>query len=346
MSVARSPASSPLARSSNGRLSLTEAEGVAATIAARSDAELRAAGQLRRGSLGRLGSAFADELADALARVEAGIDFTDQEDVVAIEPRELQMRVERIRSRIGQLLERAVGMEQLEAIPWVVVVGPPNAGKSSLFNALLGHERAVVSAAAGTTRDVIVEPLHVPTDLGSAEVMLVDLAGTADCEDALGRAMQSAARAAVERADLVVRCTPAGAAIPPTRPEELLVSTKSDLRPTAHVTGAVMVSSITGSGLGDLKTAIGRRLQDRAVSLAADATALLPRHEASLRAAKSDLDEALRLLEASSERRTVSDPELVAACLRSGLDELGDLIGRQTPDDVLGRVFASFCIGK
>ena len=282
MFVVRNRASSRLAQFLNGRLSLTEAEGVAATIAARSDAELRAASQLHRGGLGRTGEALADELAEALARVETGIDFTDQEDVVAIEPRALQARLKRISSQLGELLDRAVGMEQLEAIPWVVLVGPPNAGKSSLFNALLEHERAVVSAVAGTTRDIIAEPLTVPSDLGSAEVMLIDLAGTAVGVDTLGEAMQSVARDAVERADLLLRCVPPGQTLPPERPGELRMHTKSDLRPGATVANVSVVSSLTGRGLSDLKVSIGRCLQDRTVSLAADAAALLPRHEAAL----------------------------------------------------------------
>src|SRR5690606_37577895 len=140
-----------------------------------------------------------------------GIDFTDQEDVVAIAPADLHDRLTHLEQQLRTQLDRAVGMERLEAIPWVVLTGPPNAGKSTLFNALLGRERAVVSDVAGTTRDVLTEPLHISTEHGDAEVMLVDLAGLehvdplADAET-LEPQMQRAAREAASRAELVLAC--------------------------------------------------------------------------------------------------------------------------------------------
>jgi len=158
----------------NDRLTLTQAEGVAATIAARSDAELRAASTLRDGALGDFAATLADDLAAALALVEAGIDFTDQEDVVAITPADLHDRLTDLARNITNHLDRSVGIEQLQAIPWVVLTGEPNAGKSTLFNALLGRSRAVVAAQPGVTRDVLAEPLTITTGHGPAEVMLVD----------------------------------------------------------------------------------------------------------------------------------------------------------------------------
>ena len=396
----------------NAKLSLTEAEGVAATISAQSDAQLRAAGLLRRGALGSLAAALADELASALALVEAGIDFTDQEDVVAIGPSALHGRLRSLHERITAQLDRAVPAEQLESIPWVVLAGEPNAGKSTLFNALLGRERAVVSGVAGTTRDVLAEPLTIDTGHGPAEVMLVDLAGADTAESMLNQKMQSAARSAMERAELVVRCVPVdsdgrshaqgatgpGAMGPVAHPvvvessqrAELVVRTKADLhsdrrggvyprpRPAPILTSAgghealpyvardapssprrvcdlkgragahdvLAVSAKTGEGLDDLRRVIGERLRDRAVSLAADALALQPRHEAALRSAQRNLSESIALVEPSRQERALPDPELVAAAMRAALDHLGALAGQITPDDLLGRIFATFCVGK
>jgi tRNA modification GTPase len=348
----------------NGRLSLTQAEGVAATIAAQSDAELRAAQLLTSGRLGTVAHQLADALASALALVEAGIDFTDQDDVVAIAPRDLWVRLTTLYDAIRSQLDHAVGSEQLQAIPWVVLVGEPNAGKSALFNVLLGRERAVVSPTAGTTRDVLAEPLTIQTDHAAAEVMLVDLAGLDEAdESSMNRLMQVAAREAIDRAELSLRCVPIDQPAPiEVSTHELLVRTKTDLidptpklrqseigsegdnRATPRV--EITVSAHTGHGLDQLRAAIAARLSTRAVSLAADALALRPRHEAAFRAALAHLSEATALVEAVRDTHNLPNPELIASTMRAALDDLSSLAGDITPDDILGRVFATFCVGK
>jgi tRNA modification GTPase len=346
----------------NNRLSLTQAEGVAATIAAQSDAELAAARMLLTGRVGDLAHALADELAAALALVEAGIDFTDQEDVVAIGPADLHGRLSHIASRLRDELAHAVGIEQLRAIPWVVLVGEPNAGKSALFNALLGRERAVVSHVAGTTRDVLAEPLTIDTPHGLAEVMLVDLAGL-DADDAteMNQRMQAAARDAIERAELRLRCVPADDETSKRQDvktskavsDEILVRTKCDVVTSAQSSSVngqssidIPVSAVTGEGLDDLRHAIAERLTDRAVSLAAGALALQPRHEQAIRSALSNIEEAIMLVEPQRSERAMHDPEIIAAAMRAALNHLASLAGDITPDDILGRIFAGFCIGK
>ncbi|TVQ52573.1 MAG: GTP-binding protein [Phycisphaerales bacterium] len=334
-----------------GRISLTEAEGVAATISATSDAALRAASMLRRGALGRLAQELVDQLATALALVEAGIDFTDEEDVVAIAPDDLHERITQMRATIDQQLDRAVGMEQLDAIPWVVLTGPPNAGKSTLFNALLGRERAVVSDVAGTTRDVLTEPLMIDTPHGGAEIMLVDLAGLDATPDRMNQQMQRQAREAIDRAELLLDCYAAtDASRGPLLPEDarvVRILTKVDLAPgTSTPPDALGVSGETGEGLDQLRALLSDRLASRAVSLSGDVLALTPRHEAELRAASGHLAEALELIAPARGQRHFDDPELIAVSLRAALDALGELGGEMTPDDVLGRVFASFCVGK
>ena len=336
----------------NGRISLTQAEGVAATIAAQSDAELRAAHLLTQGSLGNLAHELADDLANALALVEAGIDFTDQEDVVAISPTDLLNRLTSLHARIDDQVKRSIGAEQLQAIPWVVLMGKPNAGKSALFNALLGRERAVVSPMSGTTRDVLAEPLTIGTSHGPAEVMLVDLAGLDDSAAEINQIMQAAAQQAIDRAELILQCIPIDEDIPRSAVDGLVVRTKGDLQPKSETAArkepadSVAVSAFTGLGLDELKALIALRLSDRAVSLAADSAALRPRHESALRSALDNLGEAIALLEPIRHERHVAYPELVAATMRAALDDLANLAGDMTPDEVLGRIFATFCVGK
>ena len=345
----------------HGKMTLTQAEGVAAVIAAQSDAELHAARLLATGKLSTFARSLADDLASALALVEAGLDFTDQEDVIPITPQALHDRLIALDEQITAQLSRAVGMEQLEAIPWVVLIGEPNAGKSTLFNALLGVERAVVSQIAGTTRDVLAQPLRIDTDHGSAEVMLVDLAGADDAADGFNELMQLAARSAIDRAELILRCVPAhqplarpvpipsGASRTP-NPTEIIVHTKADLAPATQSAIGIFVSAKTRQGLDDLRRIIAQRLCNQAVSLAADALALRPRHESALRTAHSHLTDATHSLvtkgDGSHFPPDLEQPELTAASMRLALDQLSQLAGDITPDDVLGRIFSTFCIGK
>ncbi|MEO1237372.1 MAG: GTPase, partial [Planctomycetota bacterium] len=185
-----------------GKLDLTRAEGVAATIHAVSDGQLAAAAALRHGELARFAAERVDHVGRLLALVEAGIDFVDQDDVVPIPPPELAAALEEELQHFRGLLERSRSWGAVEALPRVVLVGPPSAGKSTLFNALLGRPRAVTDAAPGTTRDVLEEPLTLSPD--GNEVMLVDLAGLDNAASALDRDVQQRVRGAINHADLLL----------------------------------------------------------------------------------------------------------------------------------------------
>ncbi len=333
----------------NGRCSLTEAEGIAATIAAQSDAQLQAAAMLRTGRLGTVAAELSEAIAGVLALVEAGIDFSDEEDVVAIAPGPLLDRITPVRSRIGDVLDRSIGMERLQSLPQVVLCGPTNAGKSTLFNALLGHERAVVSGRPGTTRDVLREPIDVSGDGALAhEVMLVDLAGLDPLDPSpMNRRMQSMAKEAIDNADLLLVCRESGdIASVPIDDRSLLVVTKGDRGGAPAPTDALIVSAQRGEGLERLRECIRQRLVDRVVHLEAQALALQPRHETELREAAGGLKEVVSLVEPYRDEAALPCPELLAASLRRSLDATASLAGELTPDDILGRIFSSFCIGK
>jgi len=339
-----------------GKLDLTQAEGIGATIAAVSDSQLAAATLLRQGKLGTTAHSLVDQLGSLLALVEAGIDFTDQEDVTPISPRALDDRLKTVQGKLDALLSRSRSWTALEALPRVVLVGPPSAGKSTLFNALLGRERAVIDPAPGTTRDALAEPLHLRDPQGGdAEVMLVDLAGLdeslGDAASLLDRDAQHAAHQAIEKADLVVRVydDPAGPRMQPNCAApivDVLSKCDGDASPDADDMGFLRVSAHTGAGCDALRRAVVTALSGRAVSVQADLLALQPRHESALRQAASALRQTRGLLSPCLEKSSLPNIELLADAMRIALDALASLGGRLTPDEVIGRVFATFCVGK
>ena len=329
----------------SGRIGLAEAESVAALVAARSDDEIQAADLMRDGRLGSLADEVSGSLADALALVEAGIDFTDEEDVSAIETQDLRARIQLAIEHLGNHLDRSIGLESLQALPWVVLDGPPNAGKSTLFNALLGRGRAVVSGIEGTTRDVLAEPMRLDGSQ-DGEVLLVDVAGQDLADTELDEAMQLAASGARDRAEVHVYCVPPGVKPPPPSPGRLCIATKSDLHQEDLGPVDAKTSGISGEGLDVLRDKIISALAMRRSSLSADALVLAPRQETALKLASKRLLEAEDLLAGKADGNTGDVPELIAGLLREALDSLGEINGAISPDEILDRVFSTFCIGK
>lgn len=353
----------------NGKLTLSQAEGVAAVIAAAGEQDLSAAESLMSGRTGERYRAWVDELANLLALVEAGIDFTDQEDVVPIAPGELRRRAERLHTEIRAHLGRESGAEQPRHAPRVVLIGPPNAGKSTLFNALLGRKRAVESPLAGTTRDALVEELDLSADAhipgAGGTVLLIDLPGL-DQRPTAGPdlAAQAAAAEEIRRADIFLVCRPADASLASTpaaatsvltdpataeraRPV-IRVTTKADLPRTPSAgartdegEGAIGVCALDGWHIGVLRRAIADATW---AERDAGAAFLLPRHRLALGAACERLEAVIRQVDPRAP--SLDFPETLAGELRSALDALSELTGDISPDDIIGRVFATFCVGK
>jgi len=332
----------------NRRMDLTEAEGVAAAVSAGSERELIAARQLLAGELARRLSPMMDQLADTLALVEVGIDFTD-EDVTFLSTDELLARIVAIHADLRRLVRDSARFERLSHEPRVVLVGRPNAGKSTLMNALSRSARAIVSPQAGTTRDV----LSAEVELASGLVTLLDVAGLETDENGqtpegvlaeVHQQMQRRAREAVAQADLVVLVREISDRSPPIdigRSADLSVWTKLDLAGAAGdlpaMRGdAVAVSAVTGAGMEELR----RRLDELAFGKGGqEATlALNTRHLAEIDAALAALDRATKAADEGA--------ELAALELREALDALGRILGAVTPDELLGRIFSRFCIGK
>ncbi|MFN0134300.1 MAG: tRNA modification GTPase [Phycisphaerales bacterium] len=344
----------------SGRLTLDQAEGVAALIAADSADDLRDANDLLSGRTGAEYRDWADSLANVLALVESGIDFADQEDVVAISGEALAAALDGL---LAPIAARAAGPRLARSgLARVVLAGAPNAGKSTLMNALLGRRRVVESPVAGSTRDAIEEPLDLGPPTGGT-VLLVDLPGleseaAADGTNEIGVGMQSLSRESLRGADVVLHCDAAGEFAPlATEARVIRVRTKAD-RPVVQAgrmwqgdeeagversgtapegrgtqsTATVAVCALDGRNLSVLRRAIADVASGRGL-------AALPRHREALGRARDHLAEARRLAISGAS-------EVVAQELRLALDALGEVVGRIPPDEVLGRVFSAFCIGK
>ena len=313
----------------NGKINLSQAEGVCATISAGSDGELRGAALLRGGALHSVSQPISNKILKMLTLVEAGIDFTDEEDVTAITIKELANSIEQTIDSIQSILDSKISMVMLQHLPRVVIAGTPNAGKSTLYNTILGKKRVVVSESGGTTRDAIQEPVF----FGTKEAILIDVAGFEKPTDDMSASMQTAALETMKSADLILWCVAPNDPCPDSPSNAIIVRTKSDLEGFPNTNN---VCSITGEGIGQLKKAIEQHLFSTPIP-SENAIALLPRHVLHLQETLTSLERAL--VECST-------PELTASSLREALNAIGSITGSITPDEVLGEVFSSFCIGK
>lgn len=343
-----------------GAMDLTAAEAVAATIAATSDEQLRAARALSEGELARRVRALREPLADLLALVEAHIDFAD-EPIQFISPSELSARLSSLAEQLADWLAHAVWQERLDDLPRVMLVGPPNVGKSTLLNRLTGLDRAICSPLRGTTRDLLAAPLS----LAGGEVELIDAAGLEGGQPEQVEALaRQAARSAAQVASLLLLVTDpeshlqAGQLARELSGRPLVgVLNKmdrlpADQRPTtaqrlSQAVGLPLepVSALTGEGVDRLRAVLGRRLADdslRGVQL----LTLNSRHRAAIAGALAALKRTRPLVHAGPDADELDNPELIAHELREAMQELGAVTGEVPTEALLGRVFSRFCIGK
>jgi tRNA modification GTPase len=328
----------------NGKLDLTQAEGVMDLISAQTRLSLRAAHSQLEGALGRRTTQARDSLLETLAHLEAWIDFPE-EDIDPQTGTALRDGVRAVLSTVESLLATADQGRILREGVRTVIYGEPNVGKSSLLNRLLGFERAIVSEIAGTTRDTIEETIN----LDGIPLRLVDTAGVREAADRIeAEGIQRTVRQ-IEAADLLLeiadasRPRPEDAVFPSSAAKRLLVLNKSDLgeHPSWTGTPAVRLSCHTGKGFDTLSQSIREALQFGEVDWGEHAVAINARHQQSLALARTALLAALDQLDDPS-----AGPELAAIDLREALDALGEIPGRVDAEDLLGMIFSRFCIGK
>ncbi len=329
-----------------GKLDLAQAEGVADLVDAETAAQARQALAQLGGALSGRYDAWREKLIHSLAMLEAAVDFPDEDLPEAVAMR-ARPGLEALRHEIGLALADTQRGRRVREGYRIALIGAPNAGKSSLLNALAGRQAAIVTEIAGTTRDVIEAPLV----LAGYRVILSDTAGLRETQDVVELEGVRRARAAASEADLRLGVVDIGAsgddwreAVEALRPGDFLILNKQDLPPVFHVKqaalpdGAVVLplAARDGNGLAALEAAlVDRVVADLSGAEAPAATRM--RHDESLREAASHLDRALADL---------SEPELAAENVRLAARALARVTGRVDHEDVLARVFSSFCIGK
>lgn len=328
----------------NGKIDLTQAEGVMDLISAQTRLALRAARSQLDGHLGRRTTAARDQLLETLAHLEAWIDFPEED----IDPQSgalFRNRVADVLATVEQLLATADQGRVLREGVRTVIFGEPNVGKSSLLNRLLGFERAIVSETAGTTRDTIEETIN----LHGLPIRLVDTAGVRQAGDPLEAQGIQRTVQQIEQADLLLEVAdaslprPTDAVLPSTRARRILILNKADLgeHPSWANTRAVRFSCRIGRGFDELSAAIRDALHFSEADFGEHAVAINARHQASLQNARTHLLAALEILADPS-----ADTEIATIDLREALDALGEIPGRVDTEDLLGVIFSRFCIGK
>jgi tRNA modification GTPase len=320
-----------------GKLDLTRAEAVHAVIESGSRDELKQALKQLAGGMTRPLHELRDDLLNLLADIEAGLDFAD-EDISFVHPEEMLKRLGKALAQVTLLGKQLDQRGLAERVFRVVLTGRPNAGKSSLFNALAGAD-ALVSPVPGTTRDYLVHRL----DLGEVRVDLIDTPGWQVETGTIESQAQDLAREQAEQADLLLLCLETGEPVAPeeetlcrqAHPPVVAIATKCDREPAPAE--MLATSAVTGVGVASLRALLAEQARRQ------KQPALAP----SLSRCRHHVESCLeQLRRAHSIVLFEEPPELLALELRGALEQLGEMVGTVYTDDLLDRIFSRFCIGK
>lgn len=344
----------------NGAIDLSQAEAVGGVIRAHTDTQLRAARRIMDGALAKELTKSRDKLAELVALVEAEIDFAE-EPIEFLTPPELCARLGEVSSDLNRLRNSAPSAERIDTLPHILLLGPPNAGKSSLMNRLSGISRAICAAVAGTTRDI----LSAPISLGRGEAILLDSAGidrSADEIVAAARAMALSTAAQVDLVCLVVDATDPRAidamdGVPESGGGRSVVAlNKCDLILGADLPALLrdwerreigpvcQTSALSGTGIEHLRETMRLALGQGGLTTSAEALYLTERQRSAIAEATAATDRAVTLSRQCDQ--VIDCADLLAFELREALEALGSVGGSVTTEDLLAQIFANFCIGK
>jgi tRNA modification GTPase len=314
----------------NGRMDLTQVEALSDLIDAETEVQRQQALRVLSGDLGTRVGAWRSKLIRAAALLEATIDFADEEVPVDVSD-EVRELLQSVRAELARELAGLAVAERIRTGFEVAIVGPPNAGKSTLLNHLAGRDAAITSEIAGTTRDVI----EVRMDVQGLPVVFLDTAGLRETDDAVEAIGVARALDRAGAADLRVHLVPEGETpIAPVQEDDLVLRAKTD----APIAGVPGISGQTGHGVAALQDHIHRCLGDRVQSSGLSSR---ERHRLMLRDGMSSLDTALELL--------LSGPDLydlTSENVRVAARRMESLLGHVDVEHLLGEIFANFCVGK
>ena len=333
----------------NGRLDLAQAEAVADLIHARTELALRVANHQLEGRLSSRVNQLRDQLMRSLAHVEAHIDFPE-EDIAPDTRAQLVRSLEQVSGSMDQLLRTADEGRILRRGIRGAIVGRPNAGKSSLLNRLLGHDRAIVSTIAGTTRDTIEETANIR----GIPVVFVDTAGLREARDEIEVEGIRRSRKSLEEAEFVLHVLDASEPVTDadraflaelSGKKKILVLNKTDLPRRLNIASenlgkGIPVCCLTGAGIERLKDAIKDLAWSGELSAEASEAMINSRHQGALQRSSRAVEQALGGL------RAELTLELVALDLRAAANAVGEIVGKTTTEDLLDSIFTQFCIGK
>ncbi len=337
----------------NGKMDLAQADAVASLISARSEAALRSSARQLEGELSETLGELRETLVYCRSRIEAGLDFSDQDSVGDIPFHDIASRLDSVKNRVEQFVEEGQRGAVLEQGCRTAIVGRPNVGKSSLMNELLKTDRSIVTAQPGTTRDVISDQIIVD----GVPFKLFDTAGIHETLDDLEEEGVRRSKEALEDADLTLFVVDGSEPLREAdrliynlvNPDSsVIVENKIDLNRTLNsdvlksLTGrepAVRISARTGEGIEQLKETMRQTVLGEDVSIE-DPLVTRTRHVRALKKALNQIERGLEGIEANR------DPTLIAQDLREASDEMGRITGTITTNDLLDTIFSSFCIGK
>ncbi|MEK7340077.1 MAG: tRNA uridine-5-carboxymethylaminomethyl(34) synthesis GTPase MnmE, partial [Verrucomicrobiota bacterium] len=329
----------------HGKIDLVQAEAVQNLIAAKNDLALHAAEQQLQGQLSSRILYFQKQLVDIAAMFEAWVDFPE-EDLEFASIENVMVRLEVLRKQICYLAATFQEGKLLQFGPTLCLIGPPNAGKSSLMNVLLGKERAIVTSIAGTTRDTLEEELLI----GNLHFRLIDTAGIRETKEIIEQEGIRRSKEAMQKADLVLLILDASLPLCPyanqllsmvDTEKTLLVWNKSDIASVIpDRENSLLISAKNQTGIEELKQKISQMIWQKAPPSKEEVLITNIRHERSL------LNAAISLKRVIDGLHTNLSPEFLSFDLKICLQELGGIIGHDITEDILTAIFSKFCVGK